>query len=668
MQIHSAAARGDIKEVERLLKKGVPVNLRTTELYENTTPLMVAAASTYAGVDMLGFLIENGADLHVTDVVSHTPLGMAAKSASVEKTKFLLEAGAEVDYAGSGGMTALVHAAFSLDPARIDVMKLLIEAGANVDAASHYNESALRVSAGREAFEIICVLLDAGADVSPLGWTDLIRAVAFGTLDDVKREVDKGADLDHVSSMGTAWHISLQVGDREKAQFLLDSGSAQLWDDLTYTTHNDRAEIAKWLLELGADPNIANHYKESILQTAAERGATQVVKVLLDAGADVSAEDKFQSQAISVAANVEIARLLVEAGADIDYVSGEGYTRLRYAAESGETDMVRGLLALGAGVDGGSLNQTALWTAARHDYLEIVEILLAAGANPNIQTVPDRWFPLESVQSIEVAKALLDAGADLHLTGELGDALAHQEDPEIAQFLIEAGARVNPDDPWMNPRLVDAVKKNSMQLVKLYLEAGADVNGQTGWGMTALMRAAEKSFGEAVRVLLEAKANVSLSDEDGRTALFYAAAPEGFTAYDLAISMSKTSYDYSFVDSLPDDFPEEEKERIAQMDEALAASFEDDELDLGKYGYVASDSVEVVEMLVKAGSDLNAQSADGMTPLILAASCGRPARVKALLALGADKSLRDNEGKTALDHAKEHPVEEHREEIVKLLA
>ncbi len=185
--------------------------------------------------------------------------------------------------------------------------------------------------------------------------------------------------------------------------------------------------------------------------------------------------------------------------------------------------------------------------------------------------------------------------------------------------------------------------------MRLLLQQGADVDQTMSWVETALMKAAEHSFVEGVRLLLDYQANVHLkeSEEHGRTALFYAAPPESFTSYDL---MKKYGGSY-WLDSVP----EEQRALFQNLDlERLVTP--------STYGDVSSDSVEVLEMLLAAGADINTCDKNGMTPLILAA-----ARVAALLRADADIYLRDVQGKTALDHAYLHPEAEQREVIVHLL-
>jgi ankyrin repeat protein len=392
-----------------------------------------------------------------------------------------------------------------------------------------------------------------------------------------------------------------------------------------------------------------------VLHEAAEWGATDCIRILVQAGADIHAQDRAHHQPISRAQNAEIARTLVEAGADINYVDGEGYSLLKHAAEIGNEELVRALLAMGADTDAeqACYTTTPLYVAVAQDDLEIAKLLLNAGANPNAQNA-DGWHPMQHAQSIEMAQLLLAHGADLNLRDDGdADALQDQHDPEVAAFLIESGAQVNPSHA--SPPLWRAADKSDLPMMRLLIDKGANVNGATSWGKTALMETAEHSFVEGMKLLLEAGASTEQADEDGRTALFYAAAPEGFTAYKLM----KESEQRSWRDYLPKD--------TADLLEPLLQSGLIPTL-IPTYGYVASDSVEVLKILAAAGAHLNALDHEGKTPLIFAASCARPARVQALLELGADTTICDAEGKTALDAAQNHPQEAMRAEIVRLLS
>lgn len=274
----------------------------------------------------------------------------------------------------------------------------------------------------------------------------------------------------------------------------------------------------------------------------------------------------------------------------------------------------------------------------------------------------DGWGMLWFAQSVEVVDLLIQAGANVHLTNDAGqEALTYQSNIGIQARLIAAGCPLNP--PGGAP-LMKAVERGDVGQIRFLLEAGAIVNAATGWGQTPLMEAAENSFADGVRLLLSAGADVSLQDllsaradvplqeRGGRTALHHAAAPEAFTAYTLALETNTPEWRAILAESLP---------------EEIRGLLKEQPVDLGKYGYVKSDSVECLSLLAEAGADINAADAAGLTPLMLTASYGRPSRVAGLLALGADASLCDADGKTARDHALTRPDDEQRTAILGLL-
>jgi ankyrin repeat protein len=137
------------------------------------------------------------------------------------------------------------------------------------------------------------------------------------------------------------------------------------------------------VLELGVDVNTA-------LILAAEKGYAEVVKALLDKGADINVRSDDGSTALILAAeegHEDVVKALLDKGADINLQSKDGSTALILAAEEGHAEIVKALLGKGADInvqcdDDGS---TALILAAEQDHKEIVKLLIRHGADPSIE-------------------------------------------------------------------------------------------------------------------------------------------------------------------------------------------------------------------------------------------------------------------------------------------
>ena len=271
-----------------------------------------------------------------------------------------------------------------------------------------------------------------------------MRSIALGDLEDVGRDLGPEA----VFSARDAWyrtpfHLSVMTGEVEKASLLLKHGAgrtprvaanpfslaeARGWPNakgrcgktnIMHAVMQNHAEMVRWLLDQGADFAATDEYEITALMVAAEYGATDCVRVLLEAGAEPCAVDHIKDGAINHAGAADIVRLLVDAGADVNRIGGEGNTLLMVAGEDGDADMVDALLEMGADPNVPCTRGTALQGAVSMDEIEIVGKLLAAGADPDAQDV-DGETPLFFARSAAAARLLLAAGANASHRSDFG--------------------------------------------------------------------------------------------------------------------------------------------------------------------------------------------------------------------------------------------------------
>ncbi len=379
-QLCDCARDGDLAGITALLAAGVYVDARHPD--NGRTALMEAAASPAAGLELVRVLIKAGANVNAStfdgrhaagleklenpdlgseshdvpsldssrydDVdepavaddtedsdelaVEERVLTAAVAGGDVDKITALLEAGADVHYRDAGGYDALVEAMCycARSPQLLPILRLFISRGANLDSISAYNESALRVASSNGRFDAVAMLLAAGADPAPLGWTPLMHAIALGGIEDVQRALQGSPDLaarDYWSR--TPWLLSLHTGDVAKAKLLLAAGASRAdrgrcgKPPLMYAVNNCNVEMLKWLLSEGFDPDQTDDFRHTPLMAAAELGATECAGILIDAGADIHLINHAGGTAITNAANLSIVRLLVARGANLDDMSRE---------------------------------------------------------------------------------------------------------------------------------------------------------------------------------------------------------------------------------------------------------------------------------------------------------------------------------------------------------
>ena len=246
--------------------------------------------------------------------------------------------------------------------------------------------------------------------------------------------------------------------------------------------HLDTATIERLLAASPASDaiNAAQVDGMTALHWAVYHDRANLVRRLLDAGADASATNRYGVIPLSLACangNFEIVEALLAAGADPNAVLAGGETVFMTAARTGRIEVVEALYEAGADVQfrEPKRGQTALMWAAAEGNLEVVELLLEVGADPNA-TLDSGFTPLLfAVREgrIDVMEALLRAGVDVNAPTP-GKAVKRDRP-------LPGGRSVRPGS---TPLLV-AVTNGHFELAARLLDAGADPNAAHS-GYTAL--------------------------------------------------------------------------------------------------------------------------------------------------------------------------------------
>ena len=560
-----AAAKGYLDIVEILLGAGATVEMG----YGRMTALQCAAQGGCHGICEL--LLRRGMQVDETPprVRKETPLRLAAKGKHVQIVRLLLDCAADINgQSQHGGATPLKAAAFQ---GALDVVRLLLNAGAVVDARpgspfSYVEPTALQAAAcGNENIDIVRALLVAGADPNAPpgadGFTALGNAVVISNSEMTKTLLTVGAQPEFAFTSRSPKLTSLQAASKKGhvvlALFGSRSGAAPYATssiDTTMTAMQMAARLGHYnlvtfLLEAGVEADSRSSQRgKTALICSLEEGYQDIARLLIEAGADVNTASALRYTALRIAVmdglDESVDRLL-RAGADANTASGIGFRALQIAATDGSDGSVDRLLRAGADVNGAiETTATALVLGIRHRRTNIVRRLLEADADVNID------HPLEeaaATNQIAMAKMLLDRKADpiavtslgeyysppmetavlkghtemVHLLLDLLDAgtnLQVMDCPlvvaaggnhlKIEEILLAAGA--DPDAAYRDHRaLIDAVELGHQESVCLLLEAGADPNKPDHLGKIALSIAARKGYLDIVRNLLLAGADVN---------------------------------------------------------------------------------------------------------------------------------------------------------------
>jgi ankyrin repeat protein len=383
--LYLATFHGHPEEVKLLVSRHANLEIRCQEQGywdDGYTPLQ--AAASLGSTEILRTLLEGCANTRAKTPKGGSPLILAVSNSKEECLKAILEYNPDLEAVDNDGDTAL-HCVSSTTP--LSIVKLLVNRGANLEHR------------GRQ------------------GYTVLGRAVANKTVPVVEYLIEKKANINVVGGYrGGPLHIAANAGNIDMLKLLVEKGG-----DVNL-----------------ADPNISGTPLQIALYSYADvdDGDTMIRYLVEEAGADVNARGGYFGSALNISflrGSLDMIKLILDKGADIDWADNFGRRPIHYASFK-TLDHVQLLLDSGADVTAkNKLGQTPLHIAVVTGRVDIVELILSRTKNYINEPDHDGWTPLlwacrlcdwwGTTSNIEasVIKLLVSRGADLWVRGQSRD-------------------------------------------------------------------------------------------------------------------------------------------------------------------------------------------------------------------------------------------------------
>ncbi|XP_056212370.1 ankyrin-2 isoform X13 [Falco biarmicus] len=530
----------------------------------------------------------------------------AARAGNLDKVVEYLKSGIDINTCNQNGLNALHLAA---KEGHVGLVQELLERGSSVDSATKKGNTALHIASLAGQAEVVKVLVKEGANInaqSQNGFTPLYMAAQENHIEVVKYLLENGANQSTATEDGfTPLAVALQQGHNQAVAILLENdtkGKVRL-PALHIAARKDDTKSAALLLQ---NDHNADVQSKMMVNRTTESGFTP----------------------LHIAAhygNVNVATLLLNRGAAVDFTARNGITPLHVASKRGNTNMVKLLLDRGGQIDAKTRDGlTPLHCAARSGHDQVVELLLERGA-PLLARTKNGLSPLHMAAQgdhVECVKHLLQHKAPVDdVTLDYLTALhvaAHCGHYRVTKLLLDK--RANPNARALNgfTPLHIACKKNRIKVMELLVKYGASIQAITESGLTPIHVAAFMGHLNIVLLLLQNGASPDVTNIRGETALHMAARAGQVEVVRCLLRNG------ALVDA---------RAREEQTPLHIASR-------LGK--------TEIVQLLLQHMAHPDAATTNGYTPLHISAREGQVDVASVLLEAGASHSMSTKKGFTPL--------------------
>jgi ankyrin repeat protein len=434
----------------------------------------------------------------------------------------------------------------------------------------------------------------------------------------------------------------------------------------------DKGGVAA-LIQQHADVNAPEPDGTTPLMWAVRRAVTtddlEIARVLLKAGANAKASNRYGINALYLACQNGSAAMiqeLLQAGADPNSVTTEGETALMTAARTGVVEAARVLLDHGARIDAKETwhGETALMWAVAQGHPSMVRELIAHGADVNARSMVNNW---ERQTTSEPREKWLPLGG---LTPLLF--AARQSCLECAEILVQRGADLNAVDPSGISAVLMAIINGHYDVAGFLLDKGTNPNLADDTGRTALFSAVDfhtmpqsnrpapdetheqLTSLDIVKKLLDNGANVNaqLKKQQPYRVKLDRGDDTMLTTGTTPLLRAAKAGDVEVIQLLlAKDADPKLANRNGINPVMAAAGLGTKEEDTSGRRKTEPEAIESIKLVLDAGVDINAVDTRGQTALHGAAEKGNDQVVKFLAERGAKLDIKDKQGKTPLDAA-----------------
>ncbi|XP_053767426.1 ankyrin-2 isoform X44 [Desmodus rotundus] len=596
----------------------------------------------------------------------------AARAGNLDKVVEYLKGGIDINTCNQNGLNALHLAA---KEGHVGLVQELLGRGSAVDSATKKGNTALHIASLAGQAEVVKVLVKEGANInaqSQNGFTPLYMAAQENHIDVVKYLLENGANQSTATEDGfTPLAVALQQGHDQAVAVLLENdtkGKVRL-PALHIAARKDDTKSAALLLQNDHNADVqskmmVNRTTESgftPLHIAAHYGNVNVATLLLNRGAAVDFTARNGITPLHVASkrgNTNMVKLLLDRGGQIDAKTRDGLTPLHCAARSGHDQVVELLLERGAPLLARTKNGLSpLHMAAQGDHVDCVKHLLQHKAPVDDVTL-DYLTALHVAAHCghyRVTKLLLDKRANPNARALRGETALHMAaragQVEVVRCLLRNGALVDARAREEQTPLHIASRLGKTEIVQLLLQHMAHPDAATASGHTPLHISAREGQVGVAAVLLEAGAAHSSATKKGFTPLHVAAKYGSLDVAKLLLHRRVAA------DSAG-------KNGLTPLH--VAAHYDNQEVALlllekgasphatAKNGYTPlhiaakKNQMQIASTLLSYGAETNVVTKQGVTPLHLASQEGHSDMVALLLEKGANVHTSTKSGLTAL--------------------